>query len=141
MNKFSFKKNLDYCIYFLPIIVWLLWIIKLSNEPFFVIQDNYIPTFWEKMRYEWQSDFFHFLEYFILTFLSIRFIFKAGLELNKVYLKIFSLALIYAISNEIFQLFVPGRNASLVDLGFDFFGILAGISAGKFVYSKLQWKI
>lgn len=41
-----------------------------------------------------------------------------------------ALAVLYALSDEFHQFFVPGRNASLVDVGIDALGAAVGLLAG-----------
>ena len=55
---------------------------------------------------------------FMCTF-DIRNIFKVIISL--------SVGIIYAISDEIHQYFIPGRGPSIIDVGIDSFGVLTGI--------------
>lgn len=67
----------------------------------------------------------HLSEYSILFTLLFR-------ATNNNYTGSFLLTMLYAVSDEVHQGFVPGRNAAIYDLGFDFAG--AGIA------SYLIWK-
>ena len=62
----------------------------------------------------------HFTEYFILGLLLIN-LFKNN---NKRYLYTIIIGVIYAISDEIHQLFVPGRSCDIKDVMIDTLGLL-----------------
>jgi len=77
----------------------------------------------------------HFLAYAIMCILfigSLRYINSMSL------FKVFVFILIYAITDEIHQHFVPGRNASIADLFADSLGVIAIIwlEKSKFFFSK-----
>jgi len=70
-----------------------------------------------------QSDFLlkklaHVFEYAILTLLWVFALGQKGLGRAIIY------SLIFAFTDEIHQLFIPGRTGKLRDVGIDFFGIL-----------------
>jgi VanZ family protein len=65
---------------------------------------------------------YHILAFFSLTFFILISTIK-GKNLNYLLLAI-SISFLYAISDEIHQLFVPGRSGNLQDLFFDSIGIL-----------------
>ena len=65
----------------------------------------------------------HFMEYFILGLLLIN-LFRNN---KKVYLYTMVIGGIYAISDEIHQLFVPGRSCDIKDVIIDTFGIVFSI--------------
>ena len=67
----------------------------------------------------------HVTEYFILAFLSRR-AFEGSFHLNSLYLFFYParLSLLYAISDEIHQWFVPGRHGCVRDILIDAAGIL-----------------
>ena len=46
----------------------------------------------------------------------------------KIILTVFAGLVLFAISDEIHQAFIPGRSASLMDIGLDLVGILAGLA-------------
>jgi VanZ family protein len=77
----------------------------------------------------------HIVEYSILTFLFLR-IFSTYLPKNKVrtaWISAFC-ALIYAVSDEVHQLFVFGRTGKVTDVLIDSIGI--GLMIGLFLYAK-----
>lgn len=65
----------------------------------------------------------HFTEYLILGILSINYIIKYKKNIKYSYL----MCIIYAISDEIHQLFVPGRSCQILDVIIDCLGAVIGI--------------
>ena len=65
----------------------------------------------------------HFTEYFILGMLVYN---ATRLHNKKIYLAII-ICIIYAISDEIHQIFVPGRSCQITDICIDSFGSIVGI--------------
>lgn len=63
----------------------------------------------------------HFLAYASLALLALR----AVLNWQRPYLTAILIAFLYALSDEFHQTFIPGRNASLVDVAIDMCGTLA----------------
>jgi VanZ family protein len=78
----------------------------------------------------------HITEYFILTWLLYR-AFKGSFNLSFLYLFLwpFILSFLYAVSDEIHQLFVPGRSGNPVDVVIDTLGII-----GFFIFLKYKDK-
>ena len=73
---------------------------------------------------------FHFVEYLILGFLLFRSItIDEWFTINPQYSTIF-IGILFAISDEYHQSFVPGRHMSSMDMFFDSLGILFGTSIG-----------
>ena len=71
---------------------------------------------------------FHFIEYSVLGFLLFQSISSEELfAINPQYGTIF-IGILFAISDEIHQSFVPGRHMSLMDVIFDSLGIIFGSS-------------
>ena len=70
----------------------------------------------------------HIVEYLFLGFLMCRAIknTKENLPLRKVFILSIVLVVLYAASDELHQMFVPGRYASLVDLFCDGIGATIG---------------
>jgi len=68
----------------------------------------------------------HIIEYGILYFLTYRALTKNFLKQKNLLFTVYCLlfTLFYAISDEYHQSFVPGRHAKLMDVGFDFLGML-----------------
>jgi len=80
-----------------------------------------IPSQWIKII----SYFFHFGEYAVLAFLIIRaFGGMPRISRKKILPLALIFAIIYAVSDEYHQSFVPGRNASVIDILVDSLGIL-----------------
>ena len=65
----------------------------------------------------------HFSEYFILGLFSVNCFNKYKKNINYCYL----LCIVYAISDEIHQLFVPGRSCQITDILIDSMGAILGI--------------
>lgn len=65
----------------------------------------------------------HFTEYFILGILSINYVIKYKKNIIYSYL----MCILYAISDEIHQLFVPGRSCQILDVIIDCLGSIIGI--------------
>ncbi len=81
----------------------------------------------------------HFVGYFVMGLLAIR-AFARGLEYpagGKAALFGVMLALVYAVSDEWHQSFVPGRVASLHDITADAMGIISAVVA---LYIGWSWK-
>lgn len=80
--------------------------------------------------------FAHFFEYFVLAILLMFFL-KNYFEVNlKLVMVVCILCLLYSITDEIHQLFVPGRTGRVVDVCIDFLGI----SLGGFSYYFICYK-
>ena len=104
-------------------------IIFLSSIPDFSIMGN------GSLSDQVISNLAHIPAYAILTFLWVHSLTGTNLmkyHYSKVILLIIAAILFFAVSDEIHQSFVPGRTASLMDIGLDLTGILFGIGAFKF---------
>lgn len=77
------------------------------------------------------SNFAHIPAYAVLTFLWLKSfkITRFGSRHNLISFLIFLGLIVFAISDEIHQSFVPGRSASFMDIGLDLLGILLGLGA------------
>ena len=73
--------------------------------------------------------FLHFIEYLILGFLLFQSITKDGFSINPIYGSIL-IGILFAISDEFHQSFVPGRHMSLFDMLYDTIGLIFGIYIG-----------
>ena len=95
-----------------------------------------------------EYDFFlrkaaHITEYFILTLLLYR-AFKGTFSIGFFYLFILPAAasLIYAVSDEIHQSFVPGRTCTLRDIMIDSIGVACFLLyKNRFIYYNINTKI
>ncbi len=105
-------------ILWLPVIFYAGLIYYLSSKSDLGIQID-IPFF---------DKFEHFVEYGVFGFLLIRAFFNTGFNLSR--FSAFGLAVIvaflYGISDELHQIFVPGRTASIFDALFDLIGSIFG---------------
>lgn len=77
----------------------------------------------------------HYTEYLILGFLVINMFTKNNI--NNLYLISIILCIIYAISDEIHQIFIPGRACQLRDILIDSIGSITGIYLYK-LYLKFN---
>lgn len=106
--------------YWLPVVFWAGFIFSISSQP-----SKNIPSLFFA-----QDILFHIFEYTLLALLLNRALKISGLagsarKPKRVFLVILS-CLIYAISDELHQQFVPGRVSSIADLAFDSLGIVLG---------------
>ena len=76
----------------------------------------------------------HFTEYFILGILVINFITRYD---KKIIIAIL-LCIIYATSDEIHQIFVPGRSCQITDIMIDSLGSIMGIYLYKLITKKCK---
>lgn len=75
----------------------------------------------------------HMAEYAVLGALLVGAV-VSGLEIKKKYLLFaWLIAVVYACTDEVHQLFVPGRYGSVIDVGIDAIGAFAGVVAGSIV--------
>ena len=77
----------------------------------------------------------HYTEYFILGLLVINMFTKNNI--NNKYLISIILCIIYATSDEIHQLFIPGRACQLRDILIDSIGSITGIYLYKLINKKI----
>ena len=83
----------------------------------------------------------HFSIYTLMGFLLMSFISTYDLKENKRIMVSLCIGAIYAISDEIHQLFVPGRSGQITDILLDSMGVLLGILlvlTGIEVYKKVK---
>ena len=104
----------------LPVLLWAALIFIFSSQEQVVASNFFAFDFIFKKTA-------HILEYSILFILISR---ATGNNLKAAFL----LSMIYAISDELHQLFVPGRVASILDLGFD----LTGVNIAAYLVWKLN---
>lgn len=104
----------------LPVFLWALVIFALSSIKQVVVSEFFIWDFVAKK-------IAHVGEYAVFFVLIYR-------ATGGKWLATFSLTMIYAVSDEIHQSFVPGRNTAVYDLGFDF----SGASIAAYVIWKRQ---
>jgi len=133
---------------FLPVILWMVVIFGFSarSDPY-----AYLPTAWDEPQVsstpvpagtpartlpstdEIIGRFLHVGEYLLLGFLVIRAVswnraIRAGNALLSV-----GLSILYALSDEFHQIYVPGRAFQVADLLLDLTGILIGVGIYFFI--------
>jgi len=78
----------------------------------------------------------HISEYAVLAFLSARaMILRENIKILSL-VPVLGVTELYALSDEIHQLFVPGRSFQLMDLGLDLIGGVIGLSIYKWMKAK-----
>lgn len=77
----------------------------------------------------------HFTEYLILGFLTINMLNKN--DISKKYLISILICIIYATSDEIHQIFVPGRAYQIRDILIDSIGSITGVYLYKLINTKI----
>ena len=108
-------------VYWLPVILYASLIFYLSSLP----KPTRMPTGEVLYISEPESQFLHVLEYFILAFLLFRALKNTvSIPLSKLALLAVVIAVIYGVSDEIHQSFVPNRSCSPIDLFLDGVGSL-----------------
>ena len=121
--------------HWLPLIVWLLVIFIVSSihgSKFQVLPFNTITQIHLEELLSYRQAAFHTLEYGLLAILTYRLLrLKLNHPNNFIYLVSFTSSILYAISDEVHQYFVPGRFATLTDLIFDTLGIIIGLFSIK----------
>lgn len=143
MKKMKYK----HIVRFIPMVIWMAVIFYLSAQP--AEQSSELSTgimhillkFMENIVVI-DEEFFHHIvrkgahlsAYFILGILTM-FAFEHRINRNTVQMAVaFLLGVLYAASDEVHQLFVPGRSGELRDVGIDAMGVLFGI----IIYVLLQ---
>lgn len=108
-----------FLIYWLPLLLWMGWIFFLSSQPRLPsIPQGWLDTLWKKLG--------HASEYAILAVLWWRALGPTRLPEQRISMA-WGLSVLYALSDEYHQIFVPGRNGTLVDLLVDASGALIGL--------------
>ena len=110
--------------FLLPVILYLIIIFFISSLPGKEIPDVELPYF---------DKILHLLEYAVLGFLLIRGVKNSELKFSNTSLIIFAaiFSVLYGLSDEFHQSFVPNRDASLLDVLFD----CIGGAVGSIVYT------
>ncbi len=103
--------------FWFPVILYASLIFSLSATP-----DKYIPEL-----FPGADKISHFLEYLPLGFLTVRAILKsARVEPFHSLLIAGFMVLLFSLSDEVHQIFVPGRSFDLLDAFFDLCGSVTG---------------
>jgi len=118
--------NKDKVVYsWLPTIVWSGMIFLFAVVPYNVG----IP-----LTIGWFDKLAHFFEYAVLAMLISRGLFRTtSLKASRNILFTLISAGVYGIVLELLQQFVPGRDASVYDVGANMIGVVFGIIVGKLV--------
>ena len=103
----------------LPVFLWAGFIFALSSISQITVAEFFLWDFTAKKVA-------HVGEYAVLYALILR-------AIEKKWVLSFFLTMIYAVSDEIHQSFVPGRNAAVYDLAFDF--------SGAVISAYIIWKL
>lgn len=105
----------------LYVILWCGIIFLFSSIPNLRIEEL---GFWDFIL----RKIFHITEYAVLSILLVNALFvSVGFRKSNIYFLSFVLGVLYAISDEIHQYFVPGRFFSIVDIIIDNVGVAIGI--------------
>lgn len=116
--------------YYFPLIFWMGIIFYLSS--FHGAKREYSPDIYFYVTRKGA----HIIEFLVLAFFFIRLLDIHGVKNYKKYLATTLFSLAYAFSDEVHQLFVPGREGKFLDIGFDLVGILLAILLYKIFLSK-----
>lgn len=81
----------------------------------------------------------HFLEYFVLAILLFNII-KGKFKIKKVFIISIIIVILYACTDEIHQIFIPGRTARIKDIFIDTAGGSVGLLLGYFMNKKVFCK-
>ena len=129
--------------HWLPLIIWLLVIFIVSSihvSKFHILPFVSITLIHIEELLSYRQAAFHAGEYFLLVILTYRLLrLKLNQPENFIYLLSFTTSIMYAISDEVHQYFVPGRFATLTDLIFDTSGIIIGLFC-IYIYKKIVRK-
>lgn len=129
--KYEFKELLSR---YFPILIWGIIIFSLSAdpEPYNLLPKKLANPIsseirMENIRAEKIGNFLHVVEYSIFSYLVSRgIVWKRKISWQLILLSIIY-SVLFAISDEVHQIFIPNRAFEYFDLQRDFFGILIGI--------------
>lgn len=123
----------------LPVILWaggIFFLSSFSNPYAFLLP----APLYIALPHEQLGQFSHTFVYVVLAFLLARaLVHKPGKRINLVSLPAWGMAVVYALSDEIHQLFVPGRTFQLADLALDALGALVGVLIFRWVSAWPAW--
>jgi VanZ family protein len=80
--------------------------------------------------FQWADKLIHLILYLPFAFLLSLSLSKSGVK-RYIFLQAFLIVLLYAISDEIHQSYIPGRDASITDIIADSLGALSGCYLAK----------
>lgn len=113
---------------YLPLLIWCGVIFFFSNQPKTI---NIGPNYWTDFAAKKTA---HLIEYGILAILSYR-------ALNKSKISALIFVILYGLSDEFHQSFIPGREPRIRDVAIDFIGGFIGIWSLKFIPAEIQKKL
>lgn len=117
----------DYIKSFSPAFFWALLIFFLSHQQMLPSLDLSIFDFILKKSA-------HMAVYATLYILLIKGFQKMGFQFKQIWLKALIICLIYAITDELHQSFIPGRTGAVRDVGYDMLGAsLAALRKFKYI--------
>jgi VanZ family protein len=127
----------------LPVLIWVtvIFFASANPDPYKALPYRWIePCFSASSSYpscaELVGRVLHISEYAVLALLTARAMFQhENVTLANLVL-VLGLTELYALSDEIHQLFVPGRSFQLMDLGLDLFGGVIGL----IIYRRIRAK-
>jgi len=138
----------------IPVILWMMVIFYLSHQV--ASESNELSMGITKVLFEVASMIFpsleielfnhvirknaHFIAYFILGLLTINAIYWNKKFGHKAFIIALIISILYAVSDEIHQLFIPGRAGRLVDVLIDAFGAFCGIGVYTIGYRIIKHK-
>jgi len=118
----------------LPVLLWaaLIFLFSSFSHPYQILPAAWrifrpLPTLTDSSLTEFIGVVMHFLEFAILSALILRAITQNQKITRKQILLSILLSILYALSDEIHQLFVPERTFQLQDLLVDLLGTLTGV--------------
>lgn len=124
----------------LPVVLWaaIIFFFSANSDPY-----KFLPQSWRTMIplrevsdfsiAEWIGQFMHFIEFSILAILLSRAM-QFAFPTKSMTFTVLLFSMLFSLSDEIHQLFVPGRSFQLIDLFVDFLGSLAGV----YLYRELK---
>jgi len=118
------------------VVLWMGLIFYLSSIPNLSVASG-VLDFWTRKPA-------HIGEYTVLFLLILKAVLGSfGIEwkLWKTSVVAAVLTLLYAVSDEVHQLFVPTRAGRVMDLGFDFLGILVGFFLSYLIRLRIRRKL
>ena len=108
----------------LPLCMYAAVIFYISSLP----GTPYFPSFFSADK------IFHVVEYAVLGYLAARALGTYGLTKTKLFIWSCALCVLYGISDEVHQMFVPHRYPSIMDIGAD--GIGSSLGIGIYMKSR-----
>lgn len=106
-------------------------IIKSFAEKVSTSAKNLDISFWENVERSLRK-LAHGFIYFVLGILALNFMINCNVKRKK--LMSLGICLVYAISDEVHQLFVPGRSGQISDVFVDFTGSILGVLLFAILY-------